>query len=392
MLIDNMSTDYGSLNAEMIGIALGSPCQTPLPVVHTAEVDDLRSTCRSPESTSTVKSGSNKSSNLPEKDKSQRTKWKSFGGLFRKKSDPCLPSTPLYKVELSFQQDQQRPHQPHIHFTPLDEDERRSNRDGRLAFDSSNTAERTSNGPSSTGFPKTGVTSPRRMRSFRSKLKERRAEAPSRPATLRSQTMPTAVEEKGQMHPLWPLDKTTKRGPAMPRTSPASLLEVEIPSIKLERYSVMFSGLLPPESHSLPLAQKQAQKEDARSTDMAHRKASQYRFYLFLAENGNADVITSDATNGRDLLSPAPRQTPYHFHRQIALLLTVPFRITKKRLQPRSEAATRAQSTPPLYNGNGTEFPSADQVRAGPREAPKSWARARCRGRPQSFRRLKGAG
>ena len=269
-----MSTNYGSLNAEMIGIALGSPSRAPRLVVPTAEVDDLGSPCRSPESTS----GSDRSSNLPEKDKLQRTKWRSFGSLFRKKSDPSPPSTPLYKPELSFQQDQQRPHRPHIHFTPLDKDEKRPNCDARSAFNSSHTAERTSDGPSSTGCSKIGVTSPRRMRSFRSKLNGRQAEAPFRPGTLRSWTMPTAIEEKGPVHPLWDLDRTTKIGPAMPRPNPASLLKVEIPSVKLDRYSVMFSGLLPLQSHSLPLAQRHAQMEDARSTDIADWKASQYRF------------------------------------------------------------------------------------------------------------------
>ena len=278
-----MSTDYGSLNAGMIGIALSSPCQNPLPVVYTSEVGDLGSTCTSPEFTSTVKNGSNGNPNPPEKDKSQRTKWKSFGGLFRKKSDPGPPSTPLYKAELSFQQDQQRLYQPHMNFTPLDQDEERPDRGARSAFDISNTAEFISNGPSSTGFPKVGVTSPRRMRSFRSKLNEKRAEAPFRPATLRSRTVPTAAreEEKSAMHPLWGLDETSKRGPAMPGPNPASLLEVEIPSIKFERYSVMFSGLLQPQSHSLPLAQRQAQMEGARLTDIADQKASRQFVFFF---------------------------------------------------------------------------------------------------------------
>ena len=289
-LNDNMSADYGSIDAEMIGIALGSPCQSSLPVVHTAELDDFRSTCRSPESTSTVKSESNGSSNLSEKDKSQRTKWKGFGGLFRKKSDPYPPSTPLYKVELSFQQSQQRPHQPHINFASLDEDGKKSNHDARPAFDSFHHPERASNGRSSTGFPTVGVTSPRRMRSLRNKLNAKQVEASFRPATLRSRTMPTAVDEKRPTHPLGASDKTTKREPAMLRSNPGSFLEVEIPSIKLERYSVMFSGLLPPQSHSLPLEQRQAQMEDAGTTDVADQNASQYICYLFLAKNRNANV------------------------------------------------------------------------------------------------------
>ena len=267
----NQSDGYSSLDAEMIGLALGSPRQSPRPVV--TETDDLRSTCKSPESMSTVQSGSNTSTSLPEKERSKRTKWKNLGNFFgRKAVDASLPSAPFYQVELSVQEDSL--HQLHKRGGSH---QVQPNYDIRPRFDFLSSEQRVSNGPLPSGSHVSEARIPQRKRSFRKRRIEKHTEASFRPAILRSRTAPREGEEKGPM-PL-PANSITIADPATLRTNGGSLLEVAIPCVKLERYSIMFSNLLHPQPQSSLSTHGQGSLEGSGPADDADEKVGLNRVH-----------------------------------------------------------------------------------------------------------------
>lgn len=262
----NQSDGYSSLDAEMIGLAFGSPRESPMLVV--TEAEDSRSTCKSPESMSTVQSGSNTSTSLPEKERSKRMKWKNLGNLFGKKAvDASSLSAPFYQVELPVREDT-----PHQLQTRYGSHEVQPPYDLRPRFNFPPSEQQAPNVPFPAGSPVLVAINPRRKPSFRKKLSEKHAATSFRPAILRSRTMPIG-DERSPMRP--PRDGITPAEPALLRTNGGPLLEVDIPSEKLERYSIMFSSLLHPQPQSSLSTHGQGLAEGAGPTNNTDQKVGQ---------------------------------------------------------------------------------------------------------------------
>ena len=198
-----------------IGLALGSPRQGSGQAIPKGEQDDMREHALISHSNSTTQSGSSVSTDVAEGSRWQGKNWKKFGGLIRSKvlSPVSPPSTSSGSDP-----------QPRIYLREQPE-------------------------PSFGKLPQASLKSEesenRRKRSLRKILSEKQIETALKPATLRSRTVPQVeveswrqrpIKEEREEIPVPPLKNTRiAEEPATLRTFGGSLLEVEIPSIQLER-------------------------------------------------------------------------------------------------------------------------------------------------------------
>lgn len=265
----NSPVSYGSLDGEMIGLALGSPHESPLPPLPPEDrLEKHIAGCKSPESNPTTQSGSCASYKEVDSEKPRMVTWRSFGGLFGRKR-AVSPSAPLYQVQTS---GKKAPEQGRFQPSTL----------GRIGSDEDPmtraqmiSQQRQASQMTSTASHVHDINpsaqSQRRVRSRRKDVKP--AASPTRPKFPRSQTCPIA-EHRAKCPIPPPKDVEAKPGIAALQFNGGSLLQVEIPSVQLERYSVMFENLLQAPPSSSLLARRHGHLEELGSIDQLETKVN----------------------------------------------------------------------------------------------------------------------
>jgi len=218
--ISNTPSSRGVFPGEaLIGIALGSPRDCPLPFLPPGDSERY----------------------VPQKPKV--SKWKAFGGLFGRKGLTRSAST-LPDSQYS----------PFREMTPsLTCEERNMEPSGvthcyASRVESPQDSWRPTLSPSPKRTPTVGSKNLRRKMSFkRSKSQGKGIQCGSQPNRKRSHTAPMPRPEED--------------GPNF-RLNGESLLQVEIPNVEMERYSVMFSNLLEPPTTSSLMARRQAHLDE----------------------------------------------------------------------------------------------------------------------------------
>ena len=221
----------------VIGMALGSPSQNPLPPLpQDANIGDNYQAL-SPQ-TSAPEEHSYQAKDMYR----QKGKWKGFGGLFSKKSAsmPVSPASPLYIAQTTAQGTSHREIRPHAFsqgsHSALQVEVSRSNRE--IVQDS-----------------------PRQLRIPVSKY------ANLKPEMQRSHTTPMFQPARHTpTPPPPPKDNVYEESLVQSPVATSPLLEVEIPSVTMDRYSVMFGSVLQPRQPSL-LVRRQAQLEKLKNLD-----------------------------------------------------------------------------------------------------------------------------
>ena len=233
-----------------IGMALGSPSQVPQNRVQSplpplpAEAEDNNPTSVISSSPSPFVSdyATPKTSDLSK----QKTKWKKFGGLFGKKttSSPMSPTSPLYRP------------QP----TSLEG----SKSDSRPSYSHKSTDRELEKTKDVTSLNKTlgKGTDSTKNKYFQ---KHRPQNLNIQPNLSRANTAPILqTDERSPTPP--PKDLTGQNGSSFSRVDGGPMmLQVEIPNVAMDRYSVMFGSVLKPRQPSL-LIRRQAQLENLKTT------------------------------------------------------------------------------------------------------------------------------
>ena len=220
-----------------IGMALGSPSQNPLPPLpKQASLDDNYHKL-SPQTSATEER------TYQGKDAyKQKGKWKGFGGLFSKKSAsmPVSPASPLYATQTTAQGNTHRKIRPHT-----------------LSHGSHSAYQ--ANMP--TMHKEVAQDSPRQFKMPVSKYSN------LKPDMHRSHTTPMfQTEQHTPTPPPPPKDDLYEGPPVQAPVATTSLLEVEIPNVTMDRYSVMFGSVLQPKQPSL-LVRRQAQLDKLKNLD-----------------------------------------------------------------------------------------------------------------------------
>ena len=232
-----------------IGVALGSPSQSPWNYGNPPGSSSSFET-RGPSPLSTSVPSPNLALDEGLRD---RGKWKMFGGLFAKKptSNPATPGTPFYKAQYPVSAHQtQRPHVASSAAHP------RHRRVTSRSLDNihSSTAGR------SVSTAWTPVQLPRKssmqQKPFAPPITQIRSPTPP-PKDYPTNKAPSQLDLKA------PPSLTTRSGTTDPGTlavkpeTKPSFLEIDIPNVQMERYSIMFSDVLKPRQSLL--ARRQAQ-------------------------------------------------------------------------------------------------------------------------------------
>ncbi|KAI4185954.1 MAG: hypothetical protein L6R41_003798 [Letrouitia leprolyta] len=272
----------------MIGVALGSPRRSPLPPFL-------------PEVTNNFSDQSSHTSPVWSDNASRptRSRWKVFGDLFSKNSETCQsppapspyqlhqPDTPSPPSEA--QRKLWRP-QPPIVKTEL--------KDTDVAI-GGHGCPRDWVGPEQLPTPqKCKDSSYRRKTSLRKRNYEKKQakdgkenESPER-TRVRNQRKADSIPSENRTE-----SKVSSHGASLG----ASLLQVEIPSVELERYSVMFSSLLHPSQHSSSSRQPSPQRQPSL---LARRQANLQGLQTGLKTDFEPPRIHGEYSSGSRTASP----------------------------------------------------------------------------------------
>ena len=264
----SQSTRHGFRDSrELIGLALGSPPESPLLALLPTDTGNFGKRYQSPRSISDLQSGSNTSTSILEVEKSSGTKWRKLGGIFGKKASKAdtSPSALFYQAEpLDQGGNLQQPPPPEQQKSTQDARSRETTKDGRLWNPVSDSSGMVKNAPPRSPPVKSnkgGSGDYGEKRSLRKRLGKLQLELSSNltvsPLAVVSHK-PLEREEKNQTPP----PKITREAATTLELGGGSLLEVEIPSIQLERFSIMFENLLHPRPQATPLAHRERQRAD----------------------------------------------------------------------------------------------------------------------------------
>lgn len=266
------SRNYDSLNNNMIGIALGSPSETPLPALQSAGRDDSLECFQSAESIPTVRSGSIASLDKLETEKPRGANWKTLGGLLGKKvRNVVTPPLPFYEVKPFQQTENLEQKDSQVHQSCKVTEAGRSSGFGYTSPGLNKHQSRPL--PTMEPFEVEGGGSRRKI-SLRRILGEKRKAPFSKPTCPQLRMVPL-LEEGSEKEPrLPPEDSTVTREPAIVKLNGDSLLEVEIPSVQLERFSIMFETLLQPQRQAVLSARTRGQLDELKSTNNSELKVS----------------------------------------------------------------------------------------------------------------------
>ena len=279
------SVSYGSLDGEMIGLALGSPYESPLPPLPPEDrLEENRANCKTPNSISTAQSGSYASTSGVESETPKSIKWRSLGGLFGKKN-AVSPGAPLFQVQPCSGDEaleQRRLPQPTLHRIRSNKAQvARAQRPLVLLSQQRQVPQLT---PPTKRVQQENYLV-QRQPGIRTHRNEVKPAPPSRPKLPRSQTCGMAEHRSKNTVPP-PKDVDVKPDIATLKLNGGSLLQVEIPSVQLERYSVMFENLLqPPPSFPL-LARRHRPLEEPRSGGETEEKVRYIPVLLLLLLDG----------------------------------------------------------------------------------------------------------
>ena len=233
----------------VIGLALGSPGQSPLPGLPPDDRDvDVSYVCSSPTNPASTLENVGEMGSGCKGIKRKGSKWKSLGSLFGRRE--VRSASPFYQLD--------RKEQPEPAKQFITRDYLETNALRRKRADS-NHAKKVHQIDSSTGVPgEEGSGLLRRNSSHRRVLRRRKVEE-RRPEMQRIPVEYSAYAIAGNLD-----SRGEQQGSRMPGSS---LLQVEIPSVEMERYSVMFGDVLKPQvrqNKTQPslLARRQAHLEE----------------------------------------------------------------------------------------------------------------------------------
>ena len=233
----------------VIGLALGSPRHNPLPALPPDDRDvDVSYVCSSPENPASTLGDVREIGSSSKGIKRKGSKWKSLSSLFGRRE--VRSASPFYQLDQT--------QQPEPAKQPVTQHHLDTNALRRKRADSSqgNKAHQVDSSPGVHREERSGLL--RRNSSRRRGLRRRRVEEP--------QPEKQRVPAKYAAHAIG--EKLDPRGEQQgSRMSGPSLLQVEIPCVELERYSVMFGDVLEPQvRQSKPqpslLARRQAHLEE----------------------------------------------------------------------------------------------------------------------------------
>ncbi len=229
----------------VIGLALGSPGQSPLPPLPPDDRDvdvcndvDVSYSASSPRKAEGGLGTVTEIGTGGQDIKRKGSKWKSFGSLFGRKDSVARVSeaSPFYQLDRIPGQGsaKSRDAENHLEINAL----------RRKRADSSRSKTGTDSSQSTTKGEGNGLL--RRNSSRRRGLRRRKAEE-MKPDMFR---LPNSLSAHAEVEDLQPPS-------VAPRRPMASLLQVEIPNVELDRYSVMFGDLLGSNPHTRPKPKKQ---------------------------------------------------------------------------------------------------------------------------------------
>lgn len=259
------SISYSSLDLELIGRAHGRSYDGPLPPLPPEERSAVHATsCVPPDSYFTAQQRTSEAG--PESEKSRMTKRRPLGGLFGRRfaSSPGVPtSQALPSPEEEFPKPR-RVRQPEVECRQRIEDQPTHAQEA-LVLPSPQSMPPHFTLPSK-HIPVISPLVPSVVgaQTFRPEIKL--SVPPTRPQLQRSQTCPIAEQrDKSPMPP--PKDTGVNPDFATLQLNEGSLLQVEIPSVQLERYSVMFENVLKRPSSSSLLARRHEHFKDLKSRE-----------------------------------------------------------------------------------------------------------------------------
>ncbi len=240
-----------------IGTALGSPRDNPLPQLpKEAQYVSSNLNPKSPyhphspyTRTPPVVEGSR---NVQE-DTKHKGGWRMFGSLFSRTPAPSSPVSPFNDLKRPSPLSQSRgPASPHPQITVTGTTEQ-SHQQQHLNFDN--------------GLAREGT---------KRNLLSKKQKADTRPGMPRSRTVPQYRNERRTPSPR-PVQHRTNYNPSTPqRSQPVMkpiLLQVDIPDVSMERYSVMFSDVLKPvQPRQSLLVRRQAQLKELNTTGPVKKK------------------------------------------------------------------------------------------------------------------------
>ena len=239
----NSHNGYKEHSSTTIGMALGSPSQSPW--LETNESIGSASSL-DPSAIGSFSSAihEQRASMKLEDANKQKGRWRMFGGLFTKKgtSTPASPAPPFYKA--------QYPSPSVLDRRVMTPQAHPSSRHRRVSSRSLDTIV------------------PHRVEKKRS-VRENTAKVASKPDLAQRAKSTPLVQEAARSPTPPPKDYLVHAGinKKLPSIKPM-LLEVDIPDVSMERYSVMFGNVLQPRQSSL-LMRRQAQLENLKVVDTA---------------------------------------------------------------------------------------------------------------------------
>ena len=212
-----------------IGLAVGSPSDSPLPPMPAQNQNYTDAFHFPPPSAGRSRADTDESGR---ERKSKGTKWKTFGGLFGKKDTRDTPSRgqehPIYIADPTFQREWQYvPNKP----KPVTRKRAGSDKEKGMELHNSLANKQIARGPSLLRRSST-----RRKGVRRKVVTDTRIDVPG--AQMNSSLQALKQNSPGRVH--------TQNNNLRDQPGNFSLLQVEIPDIQLERYSVMFGNVLQP--------------------------------------------------------------------------------------------------------------------------------------------------
>ncbi|KAI4138597.1 MAG: hypothetical protein L6R39_006703 [Caloplaca ligustica] len=331
---------------EMIGVALGSPGQSPLPPL----LPEERVSCstKSPEP-------AHANIQLGERDafRSKGSRWKGIGGLFGKKSGlgQSPPTSSLYRVPEPFSSAQS-----HKERDPI---QRRQARWGEpqsqnaVAGSNENSLSRNWIGPE-----QLHPHQDRNDQGFHRKPSLRRNNVLRKQAKHVQKADGIGKSQRGarsEDNLVTSTDLTASKSTRRAQPQVQSLLQVDIPSIELERYSVMFSALLHPGHPSDPFPQPSLERQPSL---LARRQANNLQELEATPELG-FDRPWVHGENGPGIRGQSPSKSP-----SFSLFPPSPTVGRGKRETPARERSPlqRSATAPALSPSKARfDFPSTDE-------------------------------
>lgn len=240
-----------------IGTALGSPRDNPLPQLpkeaQYVSSDQNPKSPYHPQSPYTRTPPVVEGSRNVQEDTKHKGGWRMFGSLFSRTPAPSSPVSPFYDLKRPSPLSQSRgPASPHPQITVTGTTEQ-SHQQQHLNFDN--------------GLAREGT---------KRNLLSKKQKADTRPGMPRSRTVPQYRNERRTPSPR-PVQHRTRYNPSTPQLSQPVmkpiLLQVDIPDVSMERYSVMFSDVLKPvQPRQSLLVRRQAQLKELHTTGIAKKQ------------------------------------------------------------------------------------------------------------------------